>query len=75
MVTTHNDDNDIKKRLDVMIGILFNQTSLQESTTKEKISFLANFDFDYKEISKILNISPSLVAKEKSLLKKGVKNG
>jgi hypothetical protein len=75
MVTIHNDDIDIKNRLDVVIAILLNQTSLQESTTKEKITLLAAFDFDYKEISKILNVSPSLVAKEKSLFKKGRKNG
>ena len=68
----HNDD--VKNRLNVLISILTNPIKIQESTLREKIAFLDSFGLDYKEISKILRTTPSLVSKEKSLLKRSMKN-
>ncbi len=71
------DDNDvtsINKRLDAIISILLNPTKFQESSNREKIYQLSSLDFNYNEVAKLLNISPGLVAKEKSVLKKEKKN-
>lgn len=71
-------DNDgiinINKRLDTIISILLNPVSFQESTLKEKIVHLDSLKFDNFEIAKILNTTASLVAKEKSLAKRGRKH-
>ena len=70
-----NDDvNSINKRLDAIIGILLNQVKFQESTLKEKIIHLDSLKFDNSEIANILNTTESLVAKEKSLAKRGKKH-
>jgi hypothetical protein len=68
-------DNDsvisINKRLDAIISILLNPAKFQESTLKEKIVYLNSLKFDNYEIANLLNTTESLVAKEKSLAKKG----
>ncbi|GEM_PF-4393424 len=74
MITKDNDNDDIKTRLDTLIAILLNPTSLQEATTKQKIAFLVRLKFDNGAISKILDTSLGLVAKERSLLKKSEKH-
>lgn len=71
-------DNDkttgINKRLDAIISILLNPSKFQESTLKEKIVHLDSLKFDNSEIANLLNTTESLVAKEKSLAKKGKKH-
>lgn len=66
--------NSINKRLDAIISILLNPVKFQEYTLKEKIVHLDSLKFDYLEIAKILNTTESLVAKEKSLAKRGKKH-
>ncbi|MDH3203649.1 MAG: hypothetical protein OEL81_03090 [Nitrosopumilus sp.] len=64
-----NENEDIKKRLDTMIGIMLNP-SMQQGTTKEKIQYLSSLKYDNQEIAQILGTTYSLVAKEKSRAKK-----
>lgn len=70
----NNDMATLSRRLDVIISILFNPTKVQEADLKDKIALLANFGFENNEIATILNTTYSLVAKEKSVLKKVKKN-
>lgn len=67
---SNNDITSVNKRLDTIISILLNPTKFQEASNREKIAHLASLNLDYNEIAKILNVSPGLVAKEKSVLKK-----
>lgn len=70
----NNDISALARRLDAIISILFNPTKIQEAGMKDKIALLANLGFENSEIATILNTTYSLVAKEKSLLKKVKKN-
>ena len=69
---SNNENQEIKKRLDTIIGIMLNQ-SMQQGTVKEKIKYLSSLKYDNQEIAKILGTTYSTVAKEKSKAKK-VKN-
>lgn len=69
-----NDMAVLARRLDAIISILFNPTKIQEADLKDKIALLANLGFENNEIATILNTTYSLVAKEKSILKKAKKN-
>ena len=70
---TTNDTNEICKRLDALIGILFTP-ELQSDTNQNKIAYLTLHNFNNNAIAKILNTSSNTVSKEKSLLKKKGKN-
>lgn len=63
----------ISKKLDAIIAILMNQTKIQEENSREKISRLIKLGLDNDEISKILNTTYGVVAKERSLQKRGIK--
>lgn len=71
----NNDMTSLTRRLDAIISILCNPTKIQEADLKDKIALLSNLGFENNEIASILNTTYSLVAKEKSLLKKVKKNG
>jgi hypothetical protein len=73
-LTKDNDYDSINRRLDAIIMILLNHTSIQESKLKQKVILLSSLGFENSEIAKILNTTTSLVAKEKSITKKGSKN-
>lgn len=66
----NNDTVILARRLDAIISILLNPTKIQESDLKDKIALLASLGFENSEIATLLNTTYSLVAKEKSLLKK-----
>ena len=70
----NNEISSLTRRLDALISILFNPTKIQEADLKYKIALLDKLGFDNNEIASILNTTYSLVAKEKSLLKKVKKN-
>lgn len=70
----NNETSALARRLDAIISILFNPTKIQEADLKSKIALLDKLGFDNNEIASILNTTYSLVAKEKSLLKKVKKN-
>lgn len=70
----NNESTAVTRRLDAILSILFNPTKIQEADLKDKIALLANLGFDNNEVANILGTTYSLVAKEKSLLKKGKKN-
>lgn len=65
---------DIKKRLETMIGILLSQSKIQQSTLGEKIIYLSSQGYQNQEIASMLNTTYSLVAKVKSEAKKVKKN-
>lgn len=64
----------INRRLDTIIAILLNQTAFQEKTLKEKIQQLVSFGYDNNEIANMLGTTYSMVAKERSLKKRGRTN-
>lgn len=66
-----NASSELAKRLDALIAITLNPLKIQEGTLKEKIALLVSFGFQNQEIARILRTTPALVAKERSLLKKG----
>ena len=66
-------NEDIKKRLETIIGILLNQ-SIPESTLAEKINYLSSQGYENQEIANMLNTTYSMVGKEKSKAKKVKKN-
>lgn len=66
-----NDIASINRRLDLIIGILLNQTKIQEETLRGKIARLASFDYENSEIARILNTTPAVVAQERYMLRKG----
>ena len=71
MVTKSNNiDEDIKKRLETIIGILLNQSKIQQSTMVEKIMYLSSLKYENQEIASMLGTTYSMVAKEKSKAKK-----
>lgn len=73
-MSSNNENQEIKKRLDTIIGIMLNQ-SMEKGTMKEKIMYLSSLDYDNPEIAKILGTTTNLVAKEKSKAKKVKSNG
>ncbi|MGI0045897.1 MAG: hypothetical protein ACREBB_01730 [Nitrosotalea sp.] len=70
----NNTNDDVKKRLETMIGILLNQTKIQETTLGEKITYLSSQGYENQEIANMLGTTYSMVAKEKSKAKKVKKN-
>ena len=68
------EDNNIKKELQTIIGILLNQSSIQEKGTGEKIRYLLSLKYENQEIADMLGTTYSMVAKEKSKAKKGKKD-
>ncbi|MEM5835325.1 MAG: hypothetical protein QXM11_02025 [Candidatus Aenigmatarchaeota archaeon] len=62
---------EISEKLSVLIKLLVVK---EEWSIRDKIKFLSKFEISNREIAKILNISETYVAKEKSLLKKEDKN-
>ena len=67
-------DSDIKKELHTIIGILLNQSKIQENSLGEKIRYLSSLKYDNQEIADILGTTYNMVAKEKSKAKKVKKN-
>jgi len=67
------EDNNIKKELQTIIGILLNQSNIQEKGMGEKIRYLLSLKYENQEIADMLGTTYSMVAKEKSKAKK-VKN-
>ena len=63
------DMSDIRKRLDVLIGIMLTP-KIQNSSNHDKITYLASNGFNNIEIANILNTSTNVVSKEKSIEKK-----
>lgn len=66
-------NDDIKKRLDTMIGIMLNK-SIQEVPLKKKIMYLSSQGYNNQEIADLLGTTYSTVAKEKSTSKGGKKD-
>ena len=64
------EDNNIKKELQAVIGILLNQSKIQEWTLGDKIRYLSSMGYDNNEIAKMLDTTYGMVAKEKSKGKK-----
>ena len=64
---------DLRKRLDVLIGLMFTP-KIQNSSNRDKITYLAADGFTNTEIANILHTSPNVVAKEKSVEKKKSSN-
>ena len=60
---------EVRKRLDALIGIMLTP-NIQNSTNQNKITYLASLDFTNTEIANMLNTSPNVVAKEKSVRKR-----
>ena len=58
-------DQDVKKRLETINGILLNQ-SIQQTTLTEKIRYLVSLEYENQEIANMLNTTPNMVAKVKS---------
>jgi len=58
-------NDDIKKRLETIIGILLNQ-SIQQTTLTEKIRYLSDQKYENQEIANMLGTSYNMVAKVKS---------
>ena len=67
----NNIDEDIKKRLETIIGILRNQSKIQQSTMVEKIMYLSSLKYENQEIAGMLGTTYNMVAKVKSEAKKG----
>ena len=63
-------NQDINKRLETIIGVLLDQTKIK-MTQGEKINYLSKQGYENREIAKILNTTPNLVSKEKSIANKG----
>lgn len=75
MKTEGNEINeDIKRGLETIIGILLDQSKFQQRTLGEKILFLDSLGHENKEIARMLNTTYSTVAKEKSKGKKAKKD-
>ena len=68
------ENNDIKKELKAIIGILLNQSKIQQWSLGDKISYLSAMDYDNQEIAKMLDTTYNMVAKEKSMAKRGKNN-
>jgi len=67
------EDQNIKKELQTIIGILLNQSKIQEKNLGEKIRYLALLKYENQEIADMLGTTYSMAAKEKSKASK-VKN-
>jgi len=68
------EDENIKKELQTIIGILLNRSKIQESNLGEKIRYLSSLKYENQEIADMLGTTYSMVAKEKSKAKKVKKN-
>jgi len=62
--------DNIKEELKIIIGILLNQSKIQQWSLRDKIRFLSSLDYDNQEIAKMLDTTYNMVAKEKSKAKK-----
>jgi len=67
------EDENIKKELQTIIGILLNQ-KIQEKNLGEKIRYLASLKYENQEIADMLDTTYSMTAKEKSKANKVKKN-
>ncbi len=67
------EDNSIKRELQTIIGLLLNQSNIQEKGMGEKIRYLLSQKYDNQEIADMLGTTYSMVAKERSKTKKGGK--
>jgi len=68
------EDQNIKKELQTIIGILLNQSKIQEKSLGEKIRYLASMKYENQEIADMLGTTYNMAAKEKSKAKKGKKD-
>ena len=68
------EDDNIKKELQTIIGILLNQSKIQEKNLGEKIRYLASLKYENQEIADMLGTTYSMTAKEKSKASKVKKN-
>jgi len=68
------ENENIKKELQTIIGILLNQSKIQESGLGGKIRYLSSLKYENQEIADMLGTTYSMVAKEKSKAKKVKKN-
>jgi len=68
------EDENIKKELQTIIGILLNQSKIQEKNLGEKIRYLASMKYENQEIADMLGTTYSMAAKEKSKAKKVSRN-
>lgn len=64
----NKENEDIKKRLETIIGILLNQSNQQ--TLTEKIRHLLDQKYENQEIANMLGTTYNMVAKVKSKMKK-----
>jgi len=68
------ENTNIKKELQTIIGILLNQSKIQEKGLGEKIRYLSLLKYENQEIADMLGTTYNMVAKEKSKAKKVKKN-
>ena len=68
------ENNNIKKELQAVIGILLNQSKIQQWSLGDKIRYLSSMGYDNNEIAKMLDTTYSMAAKEKSKGKKAKKD-
>ena len=70
-----NENDDIKKELKMIVGILLNQSKIQQWSLGDKVRYLTSMGYqDNQEIANMLDTTYNMVAKEKSKAKKGKKN-
>jgi len=67
-------NHDINKRLETIIGILLNQSKIQNKSMGGKITYLSSQGYENQEIADMLDTTYNTVAKEKSKAKKVKKN-
>jgi len=60
----------LEKELQTIIGILLNQSKIQEKSLGEKIRYLLSQKYENQEIADMLRTTYSMVAKERSKAKK-----
>ena len=66
---------ELLKKIDIKLGaiIALQMVEYKPEKTREKIKLLSNLGFGYTEIASMLNVPAGYVSKEKSLLKKKMK--
>lgn len=68
------ENNNIKKELQAIVGILLSQSKIQQWSLGDKIRYLSSMGYDNPEIANMLDTTYNMVAKEKSKGKKEKKN-
>ena len=61
---------EIRKRIDVLIGIVLVPELRDSANQKDKIAYLTSHDLSNKDIAAILNTTTNVVSKEKSIQKR-----